>query len=167
MTQSKDIPITPGLKAYIGREISRYHSQPIALSDIRKWAIAVYWPETPPRLYWDADYAKKTRFGGVIAPEDFNPFGWPVEKPKQMDFSDIYAELKKMGNSLNVLNGGGGAQFLTPMRPGDVITSVTIIDDIYYRQGTKWPMSFIIRKTTWTNQKGETVRISTNTQINY
>ncbi len=24
-------------------------------SDIRKWAIAVYWPQTPPRSYWDID----------------------------------------------------------------------------------------------------------------
>ena len=28
-------------------------SHPVSLSDIRKWAIAVYWPETPSRLFWD------------------------------------------------------------------------------------------------------------------
>ena len=167
MTQSKDIPITPGIKAYIGKETSRQVSAPIALSDMRKWAIAVYWPEPPPRLYWDGDYAKKTRYGSIVAPEDFNPFAWPVEKPKQLDLSGLYEEMKKMGNSLNILNGGGGAQFFAPMRPGDVITSVTIIDDLYCRQGAKWPMIFTIRKTTWTNQKGEAVRVSTNTGINY
>ena len=28
-------------------------SYPVSVSDIRKWAIAVYWPESPPQLYWD------------------------------------------------------------------------------------------------------------------
>jgi hypothetical protein len=30
-------------------------SLPISESDIRKWAIASYWPERPPRLFWDQD----------------------------------------------------------------------------------------------------------------
>ena len=55
-------------------------SPPIAMSDIRKWAIAVHWPETPPPLYWDEEYAKTTRYGGIIAPLDFNPFAWPVHR---------------------------------------------------------------------------------------
>ena len=42
-------------------------SYPVSESDLRKWAIAVYWPETPPRLHWDEAYAKTTRFGGIIA----------------------------------------------------------------------------------------------------
>ena len=53
---------------------------PIALADIRKWAIAVYWPENPPPLYWDEDYAKTTRYSGIVAPLDFNPFAWPVDR---------------------------------------------------------------------------------------
>ena len=28
-------------------------SPPVSVSDIRKWGIAVYWPDTPPRLFWD------------------------------------------------------------------------------------------------------------------
>ena len=56
-------------------------ARPISLNDIIKWAIAVYWPEQPPRLYWDEDYAKTTRFGSIVAPQDFNPFAWPVDRP--------------------------------------------------------------------------------------
>ena len=54
-------------------------SFPISLSDIRKFAIAVYWPQTPPRLFWDEEYARTTRWGGIIAPQDFNPFAWPIK----------------------------------------------------------------------------------------
>ena len=47
-------------------------SPPISESDIRKWAIATYWPDKPPSIYWDADYAKGTKYEGIIAPPDFN-----------------------------------------------------------------------------------------------
>ena len=51
-------------------------SFPITDSDIRRWAIAVYYPEPAPRLFWDAEYAAGTVHGGIVAPEDFNPFAW-------------------------------------------------------------------------------------------
>ena len=54
---------------------------PVSESDIRKWGIASYWPEQPPRIFWDEAYAKGTRWGGIIAPNDFNPFAWPVDRP--------------------------------------------------------------------------------------
>ncbi|MYB42436.1 MAG: MaoC family dehydratase, partial [Chloroflexi bacterium] len=56
-------------------------SHPVTESDIRKWAIATYWPDKPPPLYWDDDYARGTKWGGIIAPRDFNPFAWPVDRP--------------------------------------------------------------------------------------
>jgi hypothetical protein len=56
-------------------------SYPVTATDIRRWAIAVYWPEQPPPIFWDEDYAATTRWGGIIAPQDFNPFAWPVERP--------------------------------------------------------------------------------------
>ena len=56
-------------------------SPPVSESDIRKWAIAVYWPETPPRIFWDAEYAAGTKWGTIIAPPDFNPFAWGTSEP--------------------------------------------------------------------------------------
>ena len=51
-------------------------SPPIRDSDIRRWALAVYWPEAPPARYWDAAAAATTTAGGIVAPEEFNPFAW-------------------------------------------------------------------------------------------
>ena len=48
-------------------------SPPVSESDIRKWAIAVYWPETPPRIYWDVDYAATTRWGDDHRPARLQP----------------------------------------------------------------------------------------------
>ncbi len=34
-------------------------SFPVDFSDIRRWAIGVYWPEIPPEIFVNEDYAKK------------------------------------------------------------------------------------------------------------
>jgi len=55
-------------------ELDRRVSYPITVSDIRRWAMAVYYPEEPPRLFWDEEYARATRHGGIVAPEaSFGP----------------------------------------------------------------------------------------------
>jgi hypothetical protein len=71
-----DSYLTSHLLDLVGREIRSTTSFPITDSDIRRWAIAVYHPEPVPRLFWDAEYAAGTVHGGVVAPEDFNPFAW-------------------------------------------------------------------------------------------
>src|SRR5580698_7637619 len=75
--------VTPEMVEQKGVWLDEETSYPISESDIRKWAIAVYWGETPPRIFWDAEYAKTTRWGGIVAPEDFNPFAWPVRRENQ------------------------------------------------------------------------------------
>src|SRR5262245_11059144 len=73
--------INDDMRAAVGTELERRLSFPLSVSDIRQWAIAVYFPEEPPRLFWDEDYAATTRHGGIVAPEEFNPFGWMVAEP--------------------------------------------------------------------------------------
>lgn len=59
--------ISADMAAAVGAEISRRVSHPVTDSDIRRWAIAVYWPERPPARFL-------SREGGPTVPEDFNPF---------------------------------------------------------------------------------------------
>ncbi len=152
----------------IGKEMERRSSPRVEAADIRKWAIAVYWPETPPHLFWDEEYAKKTPFKGIVAPEDFNPFAWSLE-PRQvfMTEENLKEPTLRMGLGWNILNGGGGHEYLERIRPGDMITARTVLDDIYIRQGKQWPMILFIRKSTWTNQHGQVVRITKGTSIRY
>jgi hypothetical protein len=60
--------ISAAMADAVGNELSRQVSYPISESDIRKWAIAVYYPEPPPRLFWDADFAATTFHRGLVAP---------------------------------------------------------------------------------------------------
>ena len=71
-----DTWISEEMRAAIGGVHSDRRSMPISVSDIRKWAQAVYYPEPPPREYWDEEYAATTPAGGIVAPEEFNPFAW-------------------------------------------------------------------------------------------
>jgi len=115
----------------IGTELNRQVSYPIAASDIRKWAIAVYYPEPPPRLFWDEGFATATSHGGLVAPEDFNPFAWMTAEPGGVQGpgnNDPQSTEKALGVEpppvAFQLNGGITVTYGERMRPGDVITSV-------------------------------------------
>ncbi len=149
--EEKKTYITDELKAQLGVERERRVSPPVSLSDIRKWAIAVYWPETPPHLFWDEEYAKTTEYGGIIAPEDFNPFAWPIERPAR-------AGATMVPGTRVVINLGGEATYYLPIRPGEVITSVNKLVDLYEKETRLGTMVFMVRETRWTNQKGELVK---------
>ena len=140
-------------------------SFPVSESDIRRWAIAVYWPETPPRVYWDADYAATTRWGGIIAPQDFNPFAWPPERSGPASAGAMPGQKPKKGE--NVLNGGQKDTYLTPMRPGDVITSRTRLSHWEEREGRNGLTLFQYTETEWRNQNDEVVKTRLSTSVRY
>lgn len=166
MTLQQEIRVSDELKTWLGKEAARHTSPPVSEADIRKCAIAVYWPEMPPRLYWDADYAEKTGYGGIVAPEVFNPFAWSIGIVSGAFLPDpISPILQRAGKGLNWLNGGNRDEFHAPMRPGDVITSVTSLDDVHTRQGGRFPMLFFTKKYVWTNHRGELVKVSRQTSI--
>ena len=52
--------ITPQMRDIVGLELRRGTSFPITDSDIRRWAIAVYYPEPAPRLFWDEEFTGAT-----------------------------------------------------------------------------------------------------------
>jgi len=150
-------------------------SPPIAESDIRKWAIATYWPEKPPPIYWDADYAKTTRHEGIIAPPDFNPFAWPIERPRpsvpsaSVRGSGERGAGRPQGHRARTrgMNGGQTDTYGVPMRPGDVIHSRTRLRDWEERQGRLGLTLYTFTETEWTNQHGELVRRRVSTGIRY
>jgi hypothetical protein len=162
MTQTETL-VTPQLEAQKGVWTAEQVSDPISASDIRKWAIAVYWGETPPRIYWDEQYAKSTRWGGIVAPEDFNPFAWPIRTPPPPPFLGPLPS----GRRGNALNGGVVDTLGVKMRPGDVITSRMRVTHWEERQGRNGLTLYMYVETQWTNQKDEIVKTRVVTIIRY
>lgn len=137
-------------------------SPPVDLSDIRRWAIAVYWPETPPRLYWDVEYAQTTRWGSVIAPREFNPFAWPAVRP-----ADMMPSKFKRDPGEHSLNGGQTETYGAQIRVGDVITARFALVKLEERVIKLGPALFRYTETRWTNQRDELVKSRIGISIRY
>ena len=171
--------ITEEMRSRIGVESVRV-SDPIDKSLIRTWALALNWPDPPDPLYWDEEYAKTTRFGGIVAPPFFNPFAFNITpaRIRQMQRADASSrqgagEPAPEGQGEfripSGLNAGGDAEHTgVPIRPGDVITATSKVVDMYERAGrTAGHMVITTSETRWTNQKGELVRIYRGTSLRY
>lgn len=139
-------------------------SPPIAESDIRKWCIATYWPEKPPRHYWDAEYAKTTAWGGIVAPPDFNPFAWPIDRPA---VPASRQSATAAGAGQRGMNGGQVDTFGVPMRPGDVITTRSRTTGWEERQTRLGWTLFTYGETEWRNQNNEVVKTRVRTGIRF
>lgn len=141
-------------------------SHPVTESDIRKWAIATYWPDKPPPLYWDEEYARGTKWGGIIAPRDFNPFAWPVHRPPGPPSAGARpGQTPKKGE--NVLNGGQADTWFAPIRPGDVMTTRTRLSHWEERTGRLGLTLFTYTEIEWRNQDDQVVRRRISTGIRY
>jgi hypothetical protein len=170
--------ISDEMRALVGRSFgAKRSSAPIALSDIRRWAIAIYYPEVPPRLFWDEEYAATTSHRGVVAPEEFNPFAWftaegPVMAPTWegpiRDAGPESAFGVRGPDTTFILNGGMEVSYGVRMRPGDVITSSeTMLLDYQERLSRLGLMLLTRTETTWTNQKDDIVKVIRSIGIRY
>jgi len=167
--------ISAAMRAAEGSQLTRQVSFPVAQSDIRRWAIAVYYPRQPPRLFWDAGYARSTRHGGIVAPEEFNPFAWMAAERHEpasarhgdgLDRPECLLGIPGPGLS-HQLNGGVSVSYGARMRPGDVITSVSRLVGYSERAGRLGLMLFTVTEDTWTSQQGDLVKVSSSTLIRY
>lgn len=136
---------------------------PVTLTDIRRWATATWWPQTPPPLHWDEAHAAATRWKGVIAPPGFNPFAWPVRRkaPRWMAYGEPH------GRTLVGMNGGQVETYGVPIRPGDVISARSRLADFHEREGRLGLTLYFQVELEWTNESGGVVRRRVSTIIRY
>ena len=168
MDESTGGLITAEMVAKVGAEIATARSYPISASDIRRWAIAVYYPDPPPAMFWD---------GGpdgddIVAPEEFNPFAWMAAEPQGVQRSPAELSMEaRLGlpelGLPHMLNGGIEVEYGAAMRPGDVIASVTTLDDYSERHGRLGRMLITRSRTEWRNQDDVHVKTQINTLIRY
>ena len=166
--------VSEAMTAAIGSEVSRRVSFPISPSDIRKWAIAVYYPRHPPARYWDAEYVERELGGRWVAPQEFNPFAWMTANPSgfpevdRLDPDLLEKTLGIPGPGLRYqLNGGLDVEYHGDLVAGDVITAVRVLESYAERSGRLGQMLFTTNRETWTSQRGETVQVRRQTGIRY
>ncbi len=107
--------ITDAARALIGVEQSPVTVE-IEKGDLKRFAVAIKWPQEAKPLYCDERYARTTKWGGMIAaPTICGGFPWLGELLEKINPS--------MGKYRVGLNGGNEYEFFEPVRPGDVLTA--------------------------------------------
>jgi hypothetical protein len=169
-----DSYISAAMRDIIGRPFGAARSYPVSESDIRRWALAVYYPEVPPKIFWDAEHAKASVHGGLVAPEEFNPFAWLTAEPgmstRRVGFDPGHVE-RTFGVEpppLRVnLNAGLTVRYGERMRPGDVITTSSAVQSYDEKTGRMGRMLITVVRTVWRNQDDALVKQTDNTAIRY
>jgi acyl dehydratase len=107
----------------------------------------------PNPLYVDPEYARRTRWGGVIAPPTFL---CTISAP---------LNLPDLGFGRVNLNGGTSYEWYRPVRPGDVITALASLVEVRGTQSSSGPLLIMVRATRYTDQDGRLVAEGRSTGI--
>ncbi len=109
--------------------------------------------ETNP-LYTDEQVAAAGPWGGLVAPPAFYSTARVGQGPDPK---------VRFGN--HTLNAGQRIELFEPIRPGDVITARARVKDVFEKTGRSGRMVFVVRQTTYSNQKGETVAVVESSMV--
>ena len=175
--------ITPEMKATIGREGEPNESTMEAtLSEHRRFVQAIM-DEDP--IYYDEEYAKKTRYGTIVCPPLFpsslsrRPLGTPDPLTDGFNRNPEFDGLAASGAGGNrgggpamdlshiprMLNGGNEIEIFQYMKLGEKTVSKTRVADIFEKTGRSGRMVFIVNETEVRNDRGELLMISRGTSI--
>lgn len=143
--------ITEEIKRMIGRELGKPIVREVTKEAIQRVAWAI---DDPSPLWQDEEYAKGTRYGGIVAPPVFLVCLWP----EGTEFPEIVDNLVKLESPLTrVLAAGNEFEYFEPVRPGDVITITSKLADAREHEGKLGKMLLLDGEVTYTNQEGKVV----------
>ncbi len=168
--------ITPEIRALIGARAEMEAWDEVERGAIRRFVQAVMDPDP---VYWDEEYARTTRYGGVVAPPMYPMYGFrfPPNTPDPLDearhnphchggsFMPRFGLPEPPVPLQRVLNGGNDVEFLALDRPGDRLRAHSMIEDIYQKNGRSGPMVFIRMKIVISNQHGQVLLVNRQTSI--
>jgi len=150
------------LKRFVGRVVDSSVFE-IEKEPIRRFADAV--GDMNP-LYWDEAYARRSRYGSVIAPPGFisslwfsgRPVKWgPKERPSEALGPPALMEALVQAGYKRILDTGIDYDFLEPVKAGDTISLTSVVKDIMERSSKEGKSAFVVTETTYTNQSGQVV----------
>jgi len=150
--------VPDSLKQYIGK-VDPPHLREVEKGAIRRYADAVG-DDNP--LYYDEEYAKKSRYGCIIAPPGF--FGWAKKTISSSEgLVGLIGAMIEAGYA-GILDGGMAYDFYLPVRVGDTLVVSPKVADITLKEG-KTKMMILRFEASYTNQNGDLVAKSYQTLI--
>lgn len=139
------------LKARIGHEITYTDEFEVEKGMLRRFAMAL--GDANP-LYSDEEFARKSPYGGIIAPYTFL-FEWNHHHHGVLSPEEREVLFKGIKPPPRFLRGGNEYEIVRPVRPGDIITSRSRVAEVYEKQGKSGPLIFAVSENKYFNQKGE------------
>jgi len=150
--------VPDSLKQYIGK-VDPPHLREVEKGAIRRYADAVG-DDNP--LYYDEEYAKNTKYGGIISPPGF--FGWAKKTISSSEgLIGLIGAMIEAGYA-GILDGGMAYDFYLPVRVGDTLVGSPKVADIALKEG-KTKMMILRFETSYWNQNGDLVAKSYQTLI--
>lgn len=143
------------IQGLIGKELPSFQ-MPIERGKIKEFAEAIG-DDNP--IYRDPAYAKKSLFGGILAPPTFTATKafWRT--------GGTNAEIAGLDNRF-LLHGEEEYEYFKPILAGDTLTCKGKISEAYEKAGKRGgTMTFVVFEFTFHNQRGEKVLISRSTII--
>jgi len=126
----------------IGRE-SPAATFTVTADDIRQFADAL--GDTNP-LYHDEAIARRSLYGGLIAPPTF---------PTRFRLS--VADLDLDPRHMQILHGEQEYRYTCPIRAGDTLTCRSRVVDVHHKVGRSGPMTLLVIETTGEDDQGRLV----------
>ena len=148
--------------AWIGKEGPETKAT-VTEADIHNYANAVGFAGPDP-LYFDAEAAAQTPYGGISAPPLF--FGTPFTRivpardlredglPKD---DDVHSGLRPPLPLPRLMGGGTEVEYFRPMRPGDTLVRKSRLADLTEKSGRTGPLVFTTIETDYRDGEGELV----------
>ncbi len=151
-----------GIREYVGMK----EGPPFACPDLVNEPMIRHWCEVmgdSNPAYLDADVARKTVHGGIVAPptmlQTWDMRGYPMRDPAliQNKQRELHALFDRAGYT-GVVATDTEQEFIRYLRPGDQITSETTIESISEEKATGLGIGyFIVTRTVFTDQNGDEV----------
>lgn len=158
-----------GFRKRIGQEFVPQHphdmffpygtDEPVHWSRIKRWATV---NGDFNALWFDEEYAKQSRWGGIIAPPLYllamdDGVNIPADLTGALYRPDCVINKEKYPNFRGSMQTSCEWEFFEPVRPGDKIDTEKQCSDIYWKQGKRFRLLFTSGETIYTNQKGQLV----------
>ena len=154
-------------RGLIGRESAPiYAPDEVCKPMIRHWVEAV---EDSNPLYTDEEYARGSKYGGIIAPPQMMmvwcmPRMWPWPEFPWVPM----AELELPGDYDTYVATDMSFEFYLPVRPGDILSYTMKLDGVSEEKKTRIGKGHFITTTQiYRNQRGEAVGKEIRTVLKY
>jgi len=158
------------LKALVGQEGSRLVAvDEVCKPMIRHWCEAM---EDGNPLYTDEEYARKSKYGSIIAPPTMlltwsMPPLWPPREQPPSPLEQVLEKLDKAGFTQIIIT-NATQKYHQPLFPGDHVTFTYKVTDVTPEKKTSLGNGHFVTTTfIFTNQKGGLVGTQSLTMLKY